>query len=201
MAEDSRDSASVQEAGSHLPASTPNTDPTKPKHDFPQSQVGKLWDAFGNPEEPVNMLANASYKPRGKNPKDVSYSEVVGDVSMSEISSFYKAPCARESLLTGIGAGFGIGGIRGVFGGMRSLWSAGNWAVGAFAITSLAAYEFCRRQRIEEMHGMKQAVELMKELKDKKQRDKEKAMEAAAQRAEEERQKKSWTNPSNYKFW
>ena len=63
------------------------------------------------------MLANASYKPRGKDPKDVSYSEVVGDVSMSQISSFYKAPCARESLLTGIGAGFGIGGIRGVFGG------------------------------------------------------------------------------------
>jgi cytochrome c oxidase assembly protein subunit 20 len=84
---------------------------------------------------------------------------------------------------------------------MRSLWSAGNWAVGVFAVTSLAAYEFCRRQRIEEMHGMKQAVELMKELKDKKQRDKEKAIEAAAIRAEEERQKKSWTNPSNYKFW
>lgn len=226
MAEDSRDSTSAGEAGSHLSASTPNIDSTKPKHEFPQSQVGKLWDAFGNPEEPVNMLANASYKPRGKDPKDVSYSEVVGDVSMSQISSFYKAPCARESLLTGIGAGFGIGGIRGVFGGasqfpvldfflylgarpianilclgMRSLWSAGNWAVGIFAITSLAAYELCRRQRIEEMHGMKQAVELMKELKEKKQRDKEKAIEAAALRTEEERQKKSWTNPSNYKFW
>jgi len=41
----------------------------------------------------------------------------------------------------------------------------------------------------------------MKELKEKKQRDKEKAIEAAALRTEEERQKKSWTNPSNYKFW
>ncbi|KAJ5608948.1 hypothetical protein N7528_009515 [Penicillium herquei] len=201
MTDDSRDSSAPQEPGSHLPASTPNTDPTKPKHDFPQSQVGKLWEAFGNPEDQVNMLSNASYKPRGKDPKDVSYSEVVGDVSVSELSTFYKKPCARESLLTGIGAGFGVGGIRGVFGGMRSLWSAGNWAVGVFAITSLGAYEFCRRQRNEELHGMKQAVELMKELKDKKQRDKEKAMEEAAKRAEEERQKKSWTNPSNYKFW
>lgn len=44
---------------------------------------------------------------------------------------------------------------------------------------------------------MTQAVELMKELKDKKQRDKE----LAAKRAEEEKQKKSWSNPSNYKFW
>ncbi|KAJ5390125.1 uncharacterized protein N7496_001193 [Penicillium cataractarum] len=201
MVEDSREPSSSQEPGSHLPASIPNTDPKKPKHDFPQSQVGKLWDAFGNPEEPVNALANASYKPRGKDPKDVSYSDVVGTVSMSEISSFYKAPCARESLLTGIGAGFGIGGVRAVFGGMRSLWSAGNWAVGVFAVTSLGAYEFCRRRRIQELHGMKEAVELMKELKEKKQRDKERAAAEAARRAEEERQKKSWTNLSNYKFW
>ena len=112
MTDDPRDS------GSHLPASTPSTDPKKPKHEFPQSQVGKLWDAFGNPEEPVNALANSTFKPRGKDPKDVSYSDVVGSLSVSEISSFYKAPCARESLLTGIGAGFGIGGIRGVFGGI-----------------------------------------------------------------------------------
>ena len=48
---------------------------------------------------------------------------------------------------------------------------------------------------------MKQAVELMKELKEKKQRDKEKAIEETARRAEEERKKKSWTNLSNYKFW
>ncbi|KAJ5174825.1 uncharacterized protein N7482_000702 [Penicillium canariense] len=201
MAENPRESGSSQEPGSHLPVSIPNTDPKKPKHDFPQSQVGKLWDAFGNPEEPVNALANASYKPRGKDPKDVSYSDVVGSVSLSEISSFYKAPCARESLLTGIGAGFGIGGVRAVFGGMRSLWSAGNWAVGIFAVTSLGAYEFCRRRRIQELHGMKEAVELMKELKEKKQRDKEKAAEEAARRAEEETRKKSWTNLSNYKFW
>lgn len=118
MADDSREPSSFQEPGSHLPASVPNTDPKKPKHEFPESQVGKLWEAFGNPEDRVNVLADASYKPRGKDPKDVSYSDVVGNLSVSEISSFYKAPCARESLLTGIGAGFGIGGVRAVFGGM-----------------------------------------------------------------------------------
>lgn len=48
---------------------------------------------------------------------------------------------------------------------------------------------------------MKEAVELMKELKEKKQRDKDKALEEAAKRAEEEKRKKSWTNISNYKFW
>lgn len=119
MADDSRDRSTFEEPGSHLPASTPSTDPKKPKHEFPKSQVGKLWDAFGDPEDRVNVLANASYKPRGKDANDVSYSEVVGNMSMSEISSFYKAPCARESLLTGIGAGFGIGGVRGLFGGIH----------------------------------------------------------------------------------
>ncbi|CAI7592149.1 hypothetical protein N7533_006807 [Penicillium manginii] len=200
MADDSREPGPTQEPGSHLPASTPSTDPKKPKHEFPQSQVGKLWDAFGNPEEPLNALANASYKPPGKNREDVSYSEVIGSFSASELSTFHKAPCARESLLTGIGAGFGIGGMRAVFGGMRSLWSAGNWAVGIFAISSLASYEICRRRRIEELHGMTEAVGLMKQVKEKKQQEKEKAAAAAAQRAEEER-RKSWTNLSNYKFW
>lgn len=118
MADDSREPSSSQEPGSHLPASIPNTDPKKPKYEHPKTQVGKLWDAFGSPEDRVNVLADATYKPRGKDPKDVSYSEVIGNLSVSEMSSFYKAPCARESLMTGIGAGFGIGGVRAVFGGM-----------------------------------------------------------------------------------
>lgn len=118
MADDSRDPSSPQEAGNST-ANTPSTAPNQSKHQLSQSQVGKLWDAFGNPEEPVNVLANATYKPPGKSSKDVSYSEVVGSMSLSEVSSFYKAPCARESLMTGIGAGFGIGGIRGIFGGIN----------------------------------------------------------------------------------
>lgn len=84
---------------------------------------------------------------------------------------------------------------------MRSIWSACNWAVGIFAITSLAAHEFCQRRRIQELDGMKQAVELMKELKIKKQREKEQQVAEAARVAEEERKRKSWTNLANYKFW
>jgi cytochrome c oxidase assembly protein subunit 20 len=85
--------------------------------------------------------------------------------------------------------------------GLRSIWTACNWAVGAFAITSLAAHEFCQRRRIQELDGMKQAVEMMKELKLKKQREKEQAAAEAARLAEEERKRKSWTNLANYKFW
>lgn len=84
---------------------------------------------------------------------------------------------------------------------MRSIWSACNWAVGIFAITSLATHEFCQRRRIQELDGMKQAVELMKELKIKKQREKEQQAAEAARLAEEERKRKSWSHLPNYKFW
>ncbi|KAE8351034.1 hypothetical protein BDV28DRAFT_137985 [Aspergillus coremiiformis] len=172
----------------------------KPKHEFPQSQVGKLWDAFGNPEESANVLATGAGA-SGRGSKDVTVTEAMKSMSLQDVTSFYKTPCARDSLLLGIGAGFGVGGIRGVLGGLRSLWTASNWAVGAFAITSLAAHEFCQRRRVQELDGMKQAVELMKELKIKKQREKEEKAVEAVRLAEEEKKRKSWTNLSNYKFW
>ncbi|KAL2815539.1 hypothetical protein BJX63DRAFT_430775 [Aspergillus granulosus] len=194
MADDTRESTTLSTSQNVAEYNLPPK--PQPKYDAPKSQVGKLWDAFGNPEEPVNMLPNA-----GKKANDTSVTEAMKSMSLKDATSFYKAPCARDSLLLGIGAGFGVGGVRGVLGGLRSIWTACNWAVGAFAITSLAAHEFCQRRRIQELDGMKQAVEMMKELKLKKQREKEQAAAEAARLAEEERQRKSWTNLANYKFW
>ncbi|KAJ6083410.1 hypothetical protein PENARI_c008G01836 [Penicillium arizonense] len=204
MADESRDTSSLAEAGDIPRSFNANPDSKKSKHERASSQTGKLWDAFGNPEEPANALAKATYKPPGKDPKDASYSEIIGSVSLSEFSTIHKRPCARESLMTGIGVGFGVGGLRGVLKGRYYLWSAGNWAVGMFAISSLAAYEFCRYRRIQELSGMAEALDLMNQLKAKKQGEKDRAEEEATLRArlaEEERKKKSWTNPSNYKFW
>lgn len=128
MAEDSRDPSSLPEAGSNIQTPNDIADSQKPKHNPSQSQTGKLWDAFGNPEEPANALAKATYKPRGKNPKDVPYSEIIGTFPVSEMSTLHKRPCARESLLTGIGVGFGVGGLRGVLKGIAPpsrYWNTG----------------------------------------------------------------------------
>lgn len=122
MADDTQDPGSSLEAGSNIQNSRSSPNSQKPKHEPSQSQTGKLWDAFGNPEEPANALAKATYKPRGKDPKDVSYSEIIGSVSLSEMSTIHKRPCARESLMTGIGVGFGIGGLRGVLKGILALF-------------------------------------------------------------------------------
>ncbi|KAG6833453.1 hypothetical protein H0H87_006819 [Tephrocybe sp. NHM501043] len=45
-------------------------------------------------------------------------------------------PCARNSLLSGIGGGFGIGVVRGL---SASAFVAGNWACAAFIVISLGS--------------------------------------------------------------
>ncbi|GAD96819.1 conserved hypothetical protein [Paecilomyces variotii No. 5] len=203
MAGDTRESGpspTGQQINDQTTSHTPPSATAKPKHELPKSQVGKLWDAFGNPEEPINMAPGA-YSNTGGKAKDISVSDAVKSISLNEMSAFYKTPCSRDSLLIGLGAGFGVGGIRGVVGGLKSIWPACNWAVGSFAVISIAAYELCQRQRVKEIDGMKQAVEMMKELKLKKQREKEQKQAEEAARLEEERRRKSWTNLSNYKFW
>ncbi|OJD16669.1 hypothetical protein AJ78_03179 [Emergomyces pasteurianus Ep9510] len=200
MAEDSRDTQSPVGDTSKIPQQFAPT--KKPKHEFPKSQVGKLWEEFGNPEEPINLVPGA-YNSAGK-PEGVSFTDAFKSISLGAVLSFYKVPCARDSLLVGIGAGFGAGSLKAVLGGFRAVWPACNWAVGTFAFASIGMYEFCQRRRVQERDGMKEAVELMRELKIKKLQERERAKaeaEAAAAAAEEERQRKSWTRLSNYKFW
>ncbi|GAA6060578.1 hypothetical protein JCM10212_006813 [Sporobolomyces blumeae] len=83
-------------------------------------------------------------------------------------------PCARSSLLFGIVAGASIGGLRFLFsrGGRGSLaggnnrWgevgSAANWAVGAWGIGSLGAWETCRARQTAEATRMAALVSEIK---------------------------------------
>ena len=49
--------------------------------------------------------------------KEVGVLDVLRTIRMSEFKELHMKPCVRESLLTGIGGGFGIGGIRAIWGG------------------------------------------------------------------------------------
>ncbi|KAI1957402.1 hypothetical protein LOZ58_005772 [Ophidiomyces ophidiicola] len=201
MGGDSQDNSQVARDGALSPF--PESATRKSKHEFPKTQVGKLWDAFGNPEQPVNIMPGGTYNSAGGKPKEVTVMDAVKSPSTNELTSFYKAPCARESLLVGIGTGFGVGSIRVILGGLRAIWAASNWAVGAFALASILTHQVCQRQRAIEMDGMKEAVKLMRDLKIKKQKEQAEAKKAQeeARLAEEERKRKSWTHLSNYKFW
>lgn len=39
-------------------------------------------------------------------------------IKLEDFKDVYKKPCARDALLAGIGAGFGIGGLRAIIGGL-----------------------------------------------------------------------------------
>jgi cytochrome c oxidase assembly protein subunit 20 len=124
MAGDTQDPLSSQSSNSSpgnstsTPGKTGSESPPagKQKRELPKSQVGKLWDAFGNPEDPANVLSGTAYDPARQKPKDASVMESIKSLSMKDVTTFYKAPCARDSLMTGMGVGFAAGGIRAVVG-------------------------------------------------------------------------------------
>lgn len=75
---------------------------------------------------------------------------------LSDLKALPNVPCARYSLLFGILAGASVGSIRFIFArrvisSLPSRWGPGeqaaNWAVGAWAIASLGAWETCTRRQ------------------------------------------------------
>ena len=95
----------------------------KPKYEPAKSQADKLWDAFGNPEDQANTLPGKMSNNLGKGSKesnDVTVTDALKSLSSKDLTTFYKLPCARNALMLGIGAAFGVGGIRGVLGGIPS---------------------------------------------------------------------------------
>lgn len=62
----------------------------------------------------TNAFANANRE----NTQSLSYIEAARTISAKDFTEIHKRPCVRESLLTGLGVGFGIAGIRSVLGGL-----------------------------------------------------------------------------------
>jgi cytochrome c oxidase assembly protein subunit 20 len=84
----------------------------KPKHDFPQTQAGKIWEALGNPEEPINTIPGGTYNSAGGKPAEVSWRDAFNFSYEGKGPSWYQTPCARDSLLVGIASGGAVGGLR-----------------------------------------------------------------------------------------
>jgi len=85
----------------------------KPKHDFPNTQAGKLWEAFGNPETPVNTVPGGMVNSAGGRPPEVTWRDALKNpFATKDGRRFYELPCARDSLMVGISAGGTVGGVR-----------------------------------------------------------------------------------------
>ena len=64
--------------------------------------------------EPVSGPSNGQATSPGQKP---SLLDGLKTIRLSDLTQVHKMPCARESFLTGMGVGFGVGGIRLVFAG------------------------------------------------------------------------------------
>lgn len=121
MADDTRQPEHVSESGD-APQEVRRPRRPKPKHDFPQTQAGKLWEAFGNPDEPINALPGGKFNSAGGKPAEVTWKDAFKfDAFKKDGPQFYQTPCARDSLLVGIGAGGAVGGLRFILRGMLEL--------------------------------------------------------------------------------
>lgn len=126
MAEETQDSTTSTPEMTQNEQTNNAQDPSsrKPKYEPPKSQVGKLWEAFGNPEDQANVLpGTVSNSSNSKDSSDSTLSEAFKSLSAKDLTTFYKMPCARDSLLLGIGVAFGVGGIRGILGGTMNRMS------------------------------------------------------------------------------
>lgn len=115
--------------------------------------------------------------------------DAVKSIKASDFLAVYQVPCARQGFLTGIGGGAVVGALRYILG--AGVPKAANWAVGAFALGGIVSFEVCQAARRAEAAKMKRVVEVYdRKQADMRQREAEKARNAAAAAARAEEAKR-----------
>lgn len=69
----------------------------------------------------ANLLSGGTMNTAGGNIRETSILEAAKTIKLGDFKDLHKKPCVRDSFLVGIGAGFGVGGLRAVIGGWFSL--------------------------------------------------------------------------------
>ncbi|KAF2211144.1 hypothetical protein CERZMDRAFT_43950 [Cercospora zeae-maydis SCOH1-5] len=137
----------------------------------PQTQAIK-------PPENANLMSGGTQHTAGGKEPEFNLKNVL--TTGRPLTQVHKAPCVRDSLLQGMGAGTAIGATRALFG--TPIWLASNWAVGSFCVASFGFYQYCLYKRQSEKEGMIRAMEIL----DKKRLEKQ-MREERKQKLREER--------------
>ena len=109
MAADTREDTSPKRPES----SKPTTAPSKGTVHEPRVVPAPNTDAN-------TFAAVGSLNTAGGRTKEASYSDALRSIKLSDFQEVHTKPCVRDAFLTGIGSGFGIGGVRAVLGGTFS---------------------------------------------------------------------------------
>lgn len=119
MAEDTRDTATPPSDGTSrdpLLRGPPPGATSPPPH--VQNSSPKVYEVFNAAPPSANALPDGSgQNTAGGRPAIPNLSEAVKTLRWQDFSQVHMYPCVRESLLTGIGAAFAMGGVRSLFGG------------------------------------------------------------------------------------
>lgn len=86
-----------------------------------QSQNVEPYAVPSRPEN-ANLLPGGTTNTAGGKVKDVTIIDGLKSIRLSDLKEVHTKPCVREALMTGIGAGFGIGGVRAILGGMLQIF-------------------------------------------------------------------------------
>ncbi|KAF7980018.1 hypothetical protein HWV62_40132 [Athelia sp. TMB] len=75
-------------------------------------------------------------------------------VKEDDLSTIERIPCARNSLMSGIATGAGVGVIR-------ALSATCNWAVGSFMLVGAGTWHICQARRTEEKKKVEKIMETL----------------------------------------
>ncbi|KAI1817030.1 hypothetical protein GGS20DRAFT_120732 [Poronia punctata] len=164
-----------------------------------ESHVYETFNNSSNPERTVPSTAVPGAQAQPVKAPRPTFKEAFESISSEDFFKIHQIPCAREGLMTGIGAGTAFGMGRYIVGANAP--KAANWAFGAFMLGSIIQWEYCQAQRRKERAAMARAVEVMNQQQaEKKARAREaarlKKLEAETAAEQAKTSKKSW-----YQFW
>jgi cytochrome c oxidase assembly protein subunit 20 len=108
MAEDTRDS-------NQPPIRSPPPNATI-SADYVQN--AKTYETFNAPPSANALPEGSGLNTAGAHVENPTLAQAIKTVRLEDFKQVYMYPCARESLLNGIGGGFALGGVRLMFGGM-----------------------------------------------------------------------------------
>ena len=66
----------------------------------------------------ANDLPGGTLNTAGGRPRNATLLDALNSVRLRDFTEVHKKPCVRDALLPGIGAGFAVGGVRAIMGGM-----------------------------------------------------------------------------------
>ena len=114
MADDTRNPAPKED----LSRAALTVDPSQKAFTGAQWQQDSKAAEGYKPPQNANLMPGGTENTAGGQTKEIGIGDALESIKLEEFTEIHKKPCVRDALMTGIGSGFGVGGVRALAGGM-----------------------------------------------------------------------------------